>query len=229
MQGQSSQTDWIDVSATISNRMVHWPDNVPVSITKSSDIGVDGAQANVSAITMSVHTGTHMDAPKHFYKNGDDIMKIDVSALIGHAKVFHVKDEKNEITYEIIKNLPIEKGDRILFRTRNSDIDWETEPFMENYVRLSPDAAKYLVEKQIKCVGVDYLSVGDGEKGKIVHQLLLGSPVNIIEGLKLGNVEPGEYDMICLPIKIEGADGAPARVVLKKISEFSAPSHHPAA
>lgn len=211
----SEETKWIDVSATISNGMVHWPDNVPVSVTRSSVIGINNSPANVSAITMSVHTGTHMDAQRHFYANGFDITKMDINALIGPAKVFHVRDEKNQITYNIIKELSIEKGDRILFRTRNSDSDWETEPFKEDYVRLAPDAAKYLVEKGVSCVGIDYLSVAGGKEGEEVHRILLGVPVHVIEGLKLGNISQGYYDMICLPIKLKDTDGAPSRVILK--------------
>ena len=212
---QAREAEWIDVTATVSNGMVHWPDNVPVSITRSSVIGEAGAVANVSAITMSVHTGTHLDAQRHFYKNGDDIMKVDINALIGPAKVFHIDTDNEEITYSHIKDLPIEKGDRVLFRTRNSDSDWETEAFKEDYVRLSPDAAKYLVECQVRCVGVDYLSVAGGERGSEVHKMLLGVPIHVIEGLKLGKIQPGEYEMICLPMKVKDTDGAPSRVILK--------------
>lgn len=214
MPSFTPQSAWIDITAIISPDLVVWPGDDAVRITKRSAIGVDGAEANVSMLSLSAHTGTHMDAPLHFIENGKDIMRTDIDALIGHAKVFHITNE-TEITYQEIKDLPIEQGDRILFRTRNSEIDWETLPFMEDYVYLTPEAARFLVEKEVKTIGVDYLSVGGQENGVEVHKILLGAPVHIIEGLKLNNVEPGDYEMICLPMKIKGADGAPARVVIK--------------
>lgn len=214
MQTGNPQSGWIDITATISNDLVVWPGDPAVSITKRSTIGENGAEANVSHLSLSAHTGTHMDAPLHFLANGNDIMRTDIDALIGHAKVFHISNSK-EITYNEIKDLPIQQGDRVLFRTRNSDTDWEQLPFIDEYVYLTPEAARFLVEKEIRTLGIDYLSVGGKEGGVEVHKILLGAPVHIIEGLRLNNVEPGDYEMICLPMKVKGSDGAPARVVIK--------------
>jgi arylformamidase len=213
MQNTSSST-WIDVTATISNNSVVWPGNRTVLIEKAAEMGVAGSDCNSTQIALNVHTGTHMDAPLHFVANGNDIMRTDIDALIGHAKIFHIQDT-SKITYNEIKDLPIEQGDRVLFRTRNSDMDWETAQFMEDYVYLSPDAARFLVEKEVRTVGVDYLSVAEKGKAAEVHKILLNAPVHVIEGLRLNNVEPGDYEMICLPMKIKDADGAPARVVIK--------------
>src|SRR5690606_15876633 len=109
--------------------------------------------------------------------------------------------------------------DRILFRTHNSETEWEHQPFKEDYVYLSTAAARFLAEKKIHCVGIDYLSLGGKENGTQVHKLMLGNAIIIIEGLKLKNIAPGPYEMICLPLKIKGSDGAPARVIIRKAGE----------
>lgn len=210
----NNKNRWIDVSAIITDGMVHWPGDIEVQVNKLETIGADGNEANVTALSMSVHVGTHMDAPLHFIENGDDISKIPLDALTGKAKVFSISNP-DCITYQDIKELPMEAGDKILFRTRNSETDWERKPFMTDYVYLEQDAAEYLAEKSIMTVGIDYLSVGGGETGSEVHRILLGQPVYIIEGLKLRNIADGEYEMICLPLNIKGSDGAPARVLLR--------------
>ncbi len=214
-QPDVNEAKWIDVSATISDGMVRWPTDPAVIIYKAETIGEEGAVANVTGIYTTAHVGTHIDAPLHFIKGGEDVASIDLNILIGHAKVFHIQDRK-EINYAEIKDLGIEKGDRVLFRTRNSETDWEREPFMEDYVYLATDAAKFLAGIGIQCVGVDYLSLGSKENDQEVHRLMLGIPVIIIEGLKLGKVDAGKYDMVCLPLKIKNSDGGPSRVILRK-------------
>jgi arylformamidase len=209
--------EWIDVSATISDGMLHWPSDPPTKIYQDEKIGVNGAVANVTTISASAHLGTHVDAPLHFFANAMDVSAINLEILIGPAKVIQIQD-KEKISYDEIKKYAISENDRILFRTHNSDTDWEREPFMKDYVYLATDAARHLSDMGVKCIGVDYLSIGGKENNPEVHRLLLGKPIIIIEGLKLGHVEPGSYDMICLPLKIKGSDGGPARVILKKRS-----------
>ena len=206
---------WLDVTLPISNGMVTWPGDKRVEVSKSSAIGTNGSEANVTAISLSAHTGTHMDAPLHFFPDGTDITHIPFIHLIGPAKVIHITDP-HQITFSELKEADIEKGDRLLFRTRNSDSDWSMKPFMKDYVYLSTNAAQYLVKHGIICIGVDYLSVAGEENGREVHQLLLGEGITIIEGLNLKTIVPGTYEMIALPMKIAGADGAPARVVIRK-------------
>ena len=206
---------WIDVTIAITNDMVTWPGDKKVRISRSSSIGVDGAVANVTSLSLSAHTGTHIDAPLHFVANGTDIAGLQLSNLIGLAKVFHIHDQQ-KISFNEVKSFDIKPGDRLLFRTRNSEIDWQLKPFMDEYVYLASDAARYLVENGVSCIGVDYLSVAGEENGTEVHQLLLNSGVTIIEGLDLRSTEAGVYEMIALPMKITGSDGAPARVVLRK-------------
>lgn len=204
---------WMDVTVAIENGMTRWPGDIPVKIGKTSDMD-HGATANVTSLSMSAHTGTHLDAPKHFFKNGGDITTITFDRLIGAAKVFHISNPR-EITLQEIEKLSIQMGDRILFRTCNSDVPWSMKNFRRDYVFLSTKAAEFLVNKVVACIGIDYLSIAGAENGAAVHRLLLGADVCIIEGLDLSRVQPGEYDMICLPLKIHGADGAPARVIIK--------------
>jgi len=209
------ENPWIDVSATISEGMVHWPGDPATSIQKIESIGVDGAEANVTSISCSAHVGTHIDAPLHFIAAGQDVAAVDLSALIGLARVFHITNTR-EIALADIQHLGIAAGDRVLFRTKNSDTDWEEQPFNRGYVYLSLEAAKYLAEKKVRCIGIDYLSIGGDDENVAVHQLLLGLSIIIIEGLKLRDIMPGQYEMVCLPLKIKGSDGGPARVILRK-------------
>lgn len=206
---------WMDVTIAITNDMVTWPGDQKVRISRSSSIGIDGAVANVTSLSLSAHTGTHIDAPLHFVADGTDIAGVQLSTLIGLARVLHIQDQQ-KISLNEVKKFDINRGDRLLFRTRNSEIDWKFKPFMDNYVYLASDAARYLLEIGVSCIGVDYLSVAGEENGTEVHQLLLNSGVTIIEGLDLRSTESGVYEMIALPMKITGSDGAPARVVLRK-------------
>jgi arylformamidase len=209
------KNSWIDISVTIQDGMVHWPGDERVNLHRTSSIN-DGEEANVTAISMSAHTGTHIDAPLHFIKDGKDVTQIALDKLTGEANIFQIENEQ-AITLEVIKNFEINKGDRVLFKTKNSEKDWTMRPFNKNYIYLATDAAKYLKEKGVACIGIDYLSIAGEINGAEVHKILLGAEICIIEGLNLKNIEPGFYEMICLPLKLKGADGAPARVVIRKI------------
>jgi arylformamidase len=198
--------------------MTTWPGDIPVQLRRTATIGVQGSDANVSSLSISAHTGTHIDAPLHFIKGGKDITQIPLEDLIGYTKIFHITDPQ-QITFSELKELPIEEGDILLFRTRNSDKTWINASFMEDYVYLSTNAAKYLVKMGVRCIGVDYLSVGGMENGGDVHRILLKEGITIIEGLRMHDVVPGLYEFIALPMKINGADGAPARVVIRRITD----------
>lgn len=210
------ETKWIDITACIQNDMLHWPDDIPVKIRKSSAIQ-NGDVANVTALKFSAHTGTHIDAESHFFSEGEDTLQIPLNHMIGPVTIFRINNE-HSITLKEIKSFLIKSGDRVIFKTKNSDIDWISEPFNKNYVSLDADAAIYLSEIGISCIGVDYLSIAQFDQATIVHRILLEKKILIIEGLILSNVNPGNYEMICLPLKIKDADGAPARVLLKKIN-----------
>ncbi len=207
--------NWIDISATISDGMTRWPDDPAVEVVRAEEIGVKGSEANVTKITTTAHVGTHIDAPLHLVANGMDVASVPLEKLIGQAKVVHVRNPR-EISMDDIRDLDIAAGDRILFRTKNSEAEWEHLPFIEDYVYLSTEAAQYLAEKKVNCVGVDYLSLGNKENDPEVHRLMLCSNIIIIEGLKLKDIEPGGYDMVCLPLKIKNSDGGPSRVIIRK-------------
>jgi arylformamidase len=207
--------DWIDISIPLRNDMPRWPDNPSVEITRTMDINC-GDEATVSTISIGSHTGTHMDAPLHFIKSGKAIDEMPLSAVIGPARVIEIHDPET-ITVEEVRPHSIRSGERVLFKTRNSARQWSEREFMEDFVYLSTEAARWLAQQRVQTVGVDYLSVGGYEKnGPEVHQVLLSENIWIIEGLDLSAVAPGQYDLICLPLKIARGDGAPARAVLRQ-------------
>lgn len=176
-----------------------------------------GDDCNVSEVSMSVHTATHMDAPSHFTKLKTGIDKMPLSAVVGSARVIEV-DDPESIKLSEIRPHRIRRGERVLFKTRNSKRKWGKKPFDEKFVYISTDAAKYLVDRKVQTIGVDYLSIGGFEANiNEVHQIILKARIWVIEGLDLSRVEPGNYEMICLPIKIQNCDGAPARALLRSV------------
>lgn len=212
--------EWIDVSVPLHTGMVHWPDNPPVSIER--ELNMDrGDVCNVSKMSMGVHTGTHMDAPIHFIHGGIGIDQMPLTAAIGRARVIEIGDTVSIKPGELAGH-DIQRGERILFKTRNSARCWQSDDFVEDFVYIAHEAAQYLAALGVQTVGVDYLSVGGSHvDGPETHQALLGGGVWIIEGLNLSQVEPGDYDLICLPLRIVGGDGAPARAILRQVSSAS--------
>lgn len=208
---------WIDISLTIHPGMPYWPDNPAVTIEPSQCLA-HGDVCNVSKLTIGTHTGTHVDGINHFIKGGMGVDKMPLDATIGRARVIEIKDPK-QITVAEIEPHNIQEGERILFKTQNSTNALKSDNFIEDFVHISTEAAKYLAEKKVRTVGVDYLSVG-GYAGNVVevHHALLGSGIWAIEGLNLSSVEPGEYELICLPIKLKDGDGGLARAILKSVS-----------
>jgi arylformamidase len=208
--------NWIDISAPLRNGMVHWPGDPAFHIERAED-QAKGDTATVSKMTLGVHTGTHMDAPLHFIQNATTIDEMPLDACIGRARVIEIRDPKSIKPEELAGHL-ISNGERILFKTANSDHAWNSDQFVEDFVFIAKDAARYLAQTGVMCVGVDYLSVGGfREDGPETHHALLEAGVWIIEGLNLGGVEPGDYELICLPLKLIGAEGAPARAILRSL------------
>ncbi len=204
-----------DISLPISPTLPVWPGDPRVALPRVSKIE-DGAVANVTRMDMGAHTGTHVDAPFHFIHNGSTTESLDINILTGPALVVALEDV-NIITASdlLAANLP-EGVTRVLFKTRNSR-HWANPVHTEfdvNYVSLAEDASRLLVEKGVKLVGVDYLSVAPYEEVIGTHVTLLSARVIIVEGLDLSAVPPGEYQFYCLPLKLVGADGAPARAIL---------------
>ncbi|MGQ3683418.1 MAG: cyclase family protein [Candidatus Loosdrechtia sp.] len=209
--------DWIDVSVTIHSGMVSWPGDPDVCVRRVSDMET-GDMVNLTRLDMSVHSGTHVDAPLHFLRKGKGITDMPLGAMIGEARVIEITDPES-IKTDLLLPYAIEKDDRILFKTKNSQRDWTQEPFIEDFVYITTEAGRYLVECGIQTVGIDYLSVAGYKKNEVeLHRLLLGADIWIIEGLNLSHVKAGRYELICLPIRIADSDGAPARVLLRPMA-----------
>jgi arylformamidase len=208
---------WIDVSVTVRHGMPHWPDNPPIVMQRAMEIA-RGHACNVSHLAMGVHTGTHIDAPVHFIHQAAGVDEMPLDATMGPARVIEITDPR-EITADELRGHSLRSGERVLFRTSNSPRCWQADRFVEDFVYICEQAAEYLAETRVRTVGVDYLSVGgyhaDGAK---IHRILLSAGIWIIEGLDLSAVRAGRYEMICLPVKLHGSDGAPARALLRPLA-----------
>jgi arylformamidase len=188
----------IDVSVPIRPGMITYPGDPEVRLERVSSIA-DGDIANLSRLDLGVHSGTHVDAPLHFVDGGASVETLPLDVLVGPCVVVDGLDAA-----------AVRRGsERVLFKTPNSRL-WERDEFSENFVALDGEAARALVSRGVRLVGIDYLSIGDEE----AHRVLLGAGVVAIEGLDLREVEPGDYRLVCAPLKLEGAEGAPARVLL---------------
>jgi arylformamidase len=223
---------WIDVTVPIENGMAVWPGDPETRIERFHSIA-RGDGENISTVSMCLHAGTHMDAPLHYFEQGIAIDQLPLDAVIGPARVLNLAD---------LPGCDIHPGDRLLLKTPaphqpSHPTDAPAPPTHEHtnplYARapqsrdrqgavrpaptsLTPDAAKYLIDHRIQLVGIDALSIGPpNEEGDEVHRLLLAAGIWIIERLDLAAVAPGDYDLICLPLRIPGADGAPARAALR--------------
>jgi arylformamidase len=207
---------WIDVSVTLRTGMVSWPGDPPARISHVLEIE-KGDPCTVSLLEMGAHTGTHMDAPAHFIRGGPGINTIPLDAAIGSARVIFIRDRESIKPEELARHR-IRRGERILFKTYNSDRCWDTDAFLEDFVYISAAAARYLVERQVRLIGIDYLSVDSFHADRAdTHKTLLKAGIWLVEGLNLKRVQAGKYQLICLPLKIEGGDGAPARALLRAV------------
>jgi arylformamidase len=205
----------IDVSVPIRDGMVVF-DGDPEVRTSAHAAIANGDTANITRIDFGVHTGTHVDAPLHFIEGGAGVEAIPLDALVGPAVVVDATGVTGHIDGAALAGLDVPSGaERVLFRTRNSAAAlWGRDEFATDFTALTSDAAAALVAMGVRLVGLDYLSVAPFGNPVGVHRALLEARVAIIEGLDLREVEPGPYLLMCLPILIEGHDGAPARVVL---------------
>src|SRR6185436_8208473 len=205
----------VDVSVVLAPGLATYPGNPEYEITPVERIAA-GDSSNNSRLVMGTHTGTHVDAPKHFFddKPGVDALALDL--LVGRARVIDLP-HRGGITEQHLAAAGLREDLRVLLRTPNSALWNAHDGFHTDYTYVAEDAAKFLVAQGVKLVGVDYLSVEQFKKpGAPAHRALLGNGVIIIEGLNLSDAEPGPYEMYCLPLKIKDGDGAPARVVLKR-------------
>jgi arylformamidase len=204
-----------DISLTISPDLPVWPGDPPVELEQVESMD-RGAHANISRLSAGVHIGTHVDAPHHFLNDGRTVEGLPLDVLTGPCYVVQLPDGVEAITTEALEGTSLPEGaERILFGTSNSRL-WsrrETE-FQEDFVAVTEDGAQWLVERGVRLVGVDYLSVAPFGDSVPTHTTLLQAGVVVVEGLDLSAVPRGFYDLYCLPLKLQGSDGAPARAVL---------------
>ncbi len=203
-----------DISLTISPDLPVWPGDPGIRLERVEKIE-DGSNANVSRMDMGAHTGTHVDAPYHFLQDGKTIEQLNINLFTGRAYVLHLPDA-DVITAKVLESAQIPpRTRRVLFKTRNSEIWLSKEAeFRTDFVGISADGAEYLVKRGVKLVGVDYLSVAPFKQSRPTHEILLKAGVVIVEGLDLSGVTQGRYTLYCLPLKLAGGDGAPARAIL---------------
>jgi arylformamidase len=203
-----------DISLTITPDMPTWPGDPHPELTSLARIS-DGELANVTHLSLSAHTGTHIDAPWHFLANGARLESIPLEILIGRVYVIEIP-QVAIITANDLRSAEVPTGARrVLLKTRNGDF-WEREEntFQTEFVAIAPDAAAWLVERGIQLIGIDYLSVAPFNDPQPTHQILLRAGIVIVEGLNLSQVTTGQYTLYCLPLKIDGIDGAPVRAIL---------------
>ena len=204
----------LDVSVPLSAGLPAYPGNPEFEMQPVKRIA-EGDSSNVSRLLMGTHTGTHVDAPRHFFDDGPGVDALPLDLMLGRARVVEIS-KRGGIGQEELAAAGLREDIRVLLKTSNSAL-WNGEAFHTDYTHLTEAGARYLVDQGVKVVGIDYLSVEQFKKaGAPAHRALLSQGVVIIEGLNLADAEPGMYEMYCLPLRIAGGDGAPARVILKR-------------
>lgn len=206
----------IDISVGIRNDMLLWPGEPPVEISWESRID-QGAEFNDSFLRIGAHSGTHIDMPLHFIDGAANTDDLDLSRLIGPVTVVEVPDEKGSIDAAFLESLGLEGVTRLLFKTPSGK-RWDDPslPFDEELVALDRSGAEWVVENRCEMVGIDYLSIAPHDDIDTTHQILLSNNVIVLETLDLRKVQAGEYELICLPLKLIGREAAPARAILIK-------------
>lgn len=207
-----TDNSWIDLSVAIETGMVCWPGDPPVKVERIEDLE-KGDETTFSRVESGLHAGTHVDAPAHFLRHGASVENMPLEVMAGQGRVIGIRDPK-VITAEELAENDIRTGERLLFRTANSRR--REKVFAEDFVYLSTLAAEFLANRKVSLVGIDALSVGGYRKNEsAVHRVLLKAGVWLVENLDLSRALPGEYEILCLPLKITGAEAAPARVLVR--------------
>ncbi len=215
----------IDITPKLHNGVATYPGNPPFEMHIVRSVA-EGAHSTLSEVRMGTHSGLHVDAPAHFIAGAGGLEEQGLEALVGPCRVVEF-GEADRVAIDVtdLEPLAIEEGERVLFKTRNSEM-WAREGFDPTFVHLSTEAARYLAFLHPACVGVDYLSVGGFRgNGTEVHEALLGAGVLAIEGCDLRGVAPGDYELICLPLRLDGAEAAPARAILRPLPSSGRNSH----
>jgi arylformamidase len=212
-----SAVAWIDVSVPLRTGMVVYEGDPEVAIEPVTRIAA-GDLANVSRMVLGTHSGTHMDAPRHFIDGAPGVDRIPLDALVGPAIVADARAAPGDIDAAALAALDVPAGtERLLLRTRNEALR-EREAFTRDFVGIAGDAARALAAMGVRLVGIDYLSIAPSAEPSPTHIALLEAGVAIVENLDLRRAPPGAYELVCLPLRVEGADGAPARALLRPIS-----------
>jgi len=215
-----STGEMIDISLPLHSRQPTWPDGTGFSLRWTKRIN-RGDRVNNSHVSFDVHFGTHIDVPYHFFDtDGLTVDQVPVDSFVGPCTVIDLPDVKEVTSTELLKAAADIYTERLLIRTDNSRL-WEAgiSEFRSDYTAVSTDAAHWITRQGLRLVGIDYLSIGNIESGRDVHRILLGAGVVILEGLDLSHVPPGHYELLCLPLNIVGAEGAPARAILRPIGQ----------
>lgn len=207
-----------DITVPLSPDLPVYPGDPAIAFTPLTRVA-RGDTANVTHITMTTHSGTHLDVPSHCRDDGATVDHLPLSLLMGKARVLDIRGER-AIGRRELSRLPVRGEERLLLRTDNS-LFWESSDFQDDFAHLTEEGAAYLIEAGVRLVGIDYLSIEGIDSGITVHRRLLDAGCVIVEGLNLAGVEPGEYELICLPLKIAGGDGAPARAILRRREQSS--------
>lgn len=205
-----------DISITLQDGIPIWPGNPPFELVRVNKLE-ESASSNVSKLSLGVHTGTHVDAPIHFIQGGSGVDLLPLELLTGKATVHALDLPQGNITAAALEaaSPKIRRGtERVLLKTRNSELWRSPHPFRSDFAGVTEDGAQWIANHNIKLIGVDYLSVGPKGAGKVTHEILLKASVIIVEGLNLREVSAGDYDFYCLPLKLKDCDGAPARAIL---------------
>ena len=221
-----AESEWIDISIPLGREIPELPLEASAGDMKVS--GVErffdvekGDKVTMSRIEMDSHDGTHIDSPLHFIKGGSTIDEMPISTAVGPARVIEIKNEK-EITVEELEPYRIRKGERILFKTINSPRVYAARVYEGDYVAITPDSANYLADIGISLVGLDYLTIAGidpPENINTVHLAFLSNGIYILEAINLDGVNPGDYELICLPLRLDKGDAGPCRAVIRPIDE----------
>lgn len=208
---------YYDITMEISSNMAVWPGDPPVQVERIQKLE-QGAPANVSKICMGVHSGTHVDAPFHFLKEGKTLSEIPLDRYIGPVNVIEIPEKVDRISASTLEGVdPSLIVERVLFKTRNSKRTQDSSfRFNPDYVGIDESGAAFLVRMGVQLIGIDAFSVAPFREGKEVHEVLLEHEIILLEGLTLAAIEPGTYQLCCLPLRLGEAEGAPARAVLLK-------------
>jgi arylformamidase len=220
-------SDVLDISVPLHPGIPTWPGSDGIKVLRTKRLE-EGDAVNVSRLDCDVHVGTHVDAPRHFLKDGGTVDSLSLDVLIGPAMVIHLPEAAIITPRELEQAHLPQRTERVLIRTRNSDL-WAAgiQEFNNDFIALSVEAAVWVARHDIKLIGIDYLSIQPFYGPTSVHEILMKKKIAILEGLNLSHVPAGRYELICLPLKLMGVEGAPARAVLRKCLDVLEPQPGP--